>query len=196
MAELATMLGLVRTYIESQVEQENIIIRNHRKVTAEIDTRRKHQEKTRREKELAFRQECISQGILPNSHNVFAEGTKRKYEYIGKFYDDLHKEKVEEESLFELEKKAQHDDLTRELRSVRWSELSLVAACRGARALIMDIFMPECDCRSSSESCQWARIAFTTGTGSSSMTAARASMSRRTTRGSSSFAAHRSNWMR
>lgn len=120
MTKLVTSLAPDRTYIASQLEQENIIIRNHRKLTAEIDTRRKHQEKARREKELAFRQECISQGILPNSHNVFSEGTKRKYEYIGQFYDDLQKEKAEEESLFELEKKAQHDDMTRELRSVRW----------------------------------------------------------------------------
>lgn len=118
-------LSSVRTYIASQLEQENVIVRNHRKLTAEIDTRRKHQEKARREKELAFRQECISQGILPNSHNVFSEGTKRKYEYIGQFYEELQKEKAEEENLFELEKKAQHDDMTRELRSVIIRELPL-----------------------------------------------------------------------
>lgn len=102
----------------SQLEQEATILRNHKKRATEIDGRRKHLEKTRREKELAFRQDCIHQGIQPNSHNVFAEGTKRKYEFIAQFYDDLQKEKSEEERALDQDKKAQVDSMTSELRSV------------------------------------------------------------------------------
>lgn len=117
-------------YLESQLEQENIIIRNHRKRAADIDARRKHVEKTRREKELAFRQSCIDQGILPNSHNAFSEGIKRKFEYIGKFYEDLQKEKAEEENALDQDKRAQLDDMEQELRSVRLNDKFVLAVVR------------------------------------------------------------------
>ncbi|RLN95734.1 hypothetical protein BBJ28_00004235 [Nothophytophthora sp. Chile5] len=95
-----------------------LIHRNHRKRAADIDSRRKHSDRVRREKEIAFRLDCSNQGIHPNSHNVFSEGIKRKYEFIAKFFEDMQVEKAEDESLLEQDKKAQVDEMTSELSSI------------------------------------------------------------------------------
>ncbi|POM79465.1 Hypothetical protein PHPALM_2858 [Phytophthora palmivora] len=111
-------LSTIRTYMSSQVEQEMLIHRNHRKRAADLDSRRKHSDRTRRERENAFRRDCANQGIHPNSHNVFSEGIKRRHEFIGKFFEDIQAEKIEDEKNLEQEKKVQAEEMARELSSL------------------------------------------------------------------------------
>ncbi|KAG1700262.1 hypothetical protein DVH05_012067 [Phytophthora capsici] len=111
-------LSSIRTYMASQVEQEMLIHRNYRKRAADLDTQRKHTDRLRREKENAFRRDCANQGIHPNSHNVFSEGIKRRHEFIGKFFEDMQAEKIEDEKNVEQEKKAQAEAMARELSSL------------------------------------------------------------------------------
>ncbi|ETP41451.1 hypothetical protein, variant 1 [Phytophthora nicotianae P10297] len=111
-------LSSIRTYMASQVDQEMLIYKNYRKRAADLDSRRKHSDKMRRERENAFRRDCANQGIHPNSHNVFSEGIKRRHEFIGKFFEDLQAEKLEDEKNLEQEKKAQAEEMASELSSV------------------------------------------------------------------------------
>lgn len=111
-------LSVIRTFLGSQVEQEMLIYRNYRKRAADLDSRRKHSDKMRREKENAFRRDCISQGIHPNSHNVFSEGIKRKHTFIPKFYEDMQAEKTEDENAIEQERTAQAEEMQSELASI------------------------------------------------------------------------------
>ncbi|KAG7393727.1 hypothetical protein PHYPSEUDO_004490 [Phytophthora pseudosyringae] len=111
-------LSSIRTYMSSQVEQEMLIYRNYRKRAADLDSRRKHSDRMRRERDNAFRRDCANQGIHPNSHNVFSEGIKRRHEFIGKFFEDLQAEKIEDEKNLELEKKNQAEEMASELSSV------------------------------------------------------------------------------
>lgn len=111
-------LSSIRTYMASQVDQEMLIYKNHRKRAADLDSRRKHSDKMRRERDNAFRRDCANQGIHPNSHNVFSEGIKRRHEFIGKFFEDLQAEKIEDEKNLEQEKKAQAEEMASELSSV------------------------------------------------------------------------------
>ncbi|GMF10560.1 unnamed protein product [Phytophthora lilii] len=111
-------LSTIRTYMASQVDQEMLIHRNHRKRAADLDSRRKHADRMRRERENAFRRDCASQGIHPNSHNVFSEGIKRRHEFIGKFFEDMQAEKIEDEKNLEQEKKAQAEEVLSELSSI------------------------------------------------------------------------------
>lgn len=112
-------LSTVRNFIESQVEHESDVLRDHRKKSGDLDSRRKHSEKARREKEIAFRKRCAADGILPNSHNVFSDAIKRKHEFIAKYYEDLQAEKALEEAAFDEEKRALALDLEKILASVR-----------------------------------------------------------------------------
>lgn len=111
-------LSSIRTYMASQVEQEMLIYRNHRKRAADLDSRRKHADKMRRERDNAFRRDLASQGIHPNSHNVFSEGIKRRHEFIGKFFEDLQAEKLEDEKNLEQEKKVQAEEMANELSTL------------------------------------------------------------------------------
>lgn len=111
-------LSSIRTYMASQVEQEMLIYRNHRKRAADLDSRRKHSDRMRRERENAFRRDCANQGIHPNSHNVFSEGIKRRHEFIGKFFEDIQAEKIEDEKNLEQEKKVQAEEMASELSSL------------------------------------------------------------------------------
>jgi hypothetical protein len=111
-------LASIRTYMGSQVDQEMLINRNHRKRAADLDTRRKHSDRMRREKDNAFRRDLANQGIHPNSHNVFSEGIKRRHEFIGKFFEDLQAEKLEDEKNLEQEKKVQAEEMASELSSL------------------------------------------------------------------------------
>ncbi|CAI5739273.1 unnamed protein product [Hyaloperonospora brassicae] len=111
-------LSSVRAYLADQVEQEMLIYKNHRKRAADLDFSRKQSDKMRRERENAFRRDCANQGIHPNSHNVFSEGIKRRHKFIGKFFEDIQAEKVEDEKTLEQEKKAQAEVLANELSSI------------------------------------------------------------------------------
>ncbi|KAG7402109.1 hypothetical protein PHYBOEH_005672 [Phytophthora boehmeriae] len=111
-------LSSIRTYLASQVDQEMLIHRNHRKRAADLDTRRKHSDRVRRERENAFRKDCISQGIHPNSHNVFSEGIKRKHEFIPKFFEDMQAEKIADDNAVEQERKVQLEEVQNELNSI------------------------------------------------------------------------------
>ncbi|KAL3666523.1 hypothetical protein V7S43_008156 [Phytophthora oleae] len=111
-------LSSIRTYMASQVEQEMLIHRNHRKRAADLDTQRKHADRMRRERENAFRRDCANQGIHPNSHNVFSEGIKRRHEFIGKFFEDMQAEKIEDEKNVEQEKKTQAEEMASELSTL------------------------------------------------------------------------------
>ncbi|CAH0517831.1 unnamed protein product [Peronospora belbahrii] len=108
-------LSSIRTYMASQVEQEMSVYRKYRNRAADLDSRRKHSDRMRRERENAFRRDCASQGIHPNSHNVFSEGIKRRHEFIGKFFEDIQAEKVEDEKKWEQEKKVQTEEMANEL---------------------------------------------------------------------------------
>ncbi|KAF1778581.1 WHIM2 domain [Phytophthora cactorum] len=111
-------LSSIRTYMASQVDQEMLIYKNYRKRAADLDSRRKNSDKMRRERDNAFRKDCANQGIHPNSHNVFSEGIKRRHEFIGKFFEDLQAEKIEDEKNLEQEKKTQAEEMASELSSV------------------------------------------------------------------------------
>lgn len=111
-------LSSIRTYMASQVDQEMLIYKNFRKRAADLDFRRKHSDRLRRERDIAFRRDCASQGIHPNSHNVFSEGIKRRHEFIGKFFENLQAEKVEDDRNMEKEKKAQAEEMASELGSL------------------------------------------------------------------------------
>ncbi|KAE9232332.1 hypothetical protein PF004_g9945 [Phytophthora fragariae] len=111
-------LSSIRTYMASQVEQEMLINRNHRKRAADLDSRRKHSDRMRRERDIAFRSDCANQGIHPNSHNVFSEGIKRRHEFIGKFFEDMQAEKLEDEKKLEQERKVQAEEMASELSSI------------------------------------------------------------------------------
>ncbi|KAL4095628.1 hypothetical protein PRIC1_009001 [Phytophthora ramorum] len=111
-------LSSIRTYMASQVDQEMLIHRNHRKRAADLDSQRKHSGKMRRERENAFRRDCANQGIHPNSHNVFSEGIKRRHEFIGKFFEDIQAEKAEDDKNVEQEKKVQAEEMASELSSI------------------------------------------------------------------------------
>lgn len=100
------------------MEHEISIVRDHRKRAAEIEARRKHSEKIRREKESAFRKECISQGILPNSQNIFSDAMRDKYAFIAKFYEETHVASANEDGVFEQDKKSQVEEMANELRAV------------------------------------------------------------------------------
>uniref|UniRef100_M4C262 Bromo domain-containing protein n=1 Tax=Hyaloperonospora arabidopsidis (strain Emoy2) TaxID=559515 RepID=M4C262_HYAAE len=111
-------LSSVRAYLAAQVDQEMLIYKNHRKRAADLDFRRKQSDKMRREREYAFRRDCANQGIHPNSHNVFSEGIKRRHKFIGKFFEDILAEKIEDEKTMEQEKKVQAEILVNELSSI------------------------------------------------------------------------------
>ncbi|CAI5744545.1 unnamed protein product [Peronospora destructor] len=111
-------LSSIRAYIASQVEQEMLVYRKHRNRAADLDARRKHADRMRRERENAFRRDCANQGIHPNSHNVFSEGIKRRHEFIGKFFEDIQAEKVEDEKKWEQEKKVQAEEMAIESSSI------------------------------------------------------------------------------
>ena len=70
----------------------------------------------RREKESAFRKSCISRGILPNANATFAPAMRAQHAFIATYYDDVHS--VDEDSVYDMEKKRQSDDMARELRAV------------------------------------------------------------------------------
>uniref|UniRef100_K3WQ51 Bromo domain-containing protein n=1 Tax=Globisporangium ultimum (strain ATCC 200006 / CBS 805.95 / DAOM BR144) TaxID=431595 RepID=K3WQ51_GLOUD len=118
-------LDSIRTYIEAQMEHEVSIVRDHRKRAAELEARRKHAEKVRREKEAAFRKECISQGILPNSQNIFSEAMREKYDFIATFYKEIHLTSASEDGAFDQDKKNQIEEMKAELRAVIVRELPL-----------------------------------------------------------------------
>ncbi|KAI9907778.1 hypothetical protein PsorP6_003842 [Peronosclerospora sorghi] len=111
-------LDKIRVYMASQVEQEMQIYRKYRNRSADLDSRRKHSDRMRRERENAFRRDCASQGIHPNSHNVFSDGIKRRHEFIGKFFEDIQTEKIEDEKSLEKEKKVQAEAMVNELSSI------------------------------------------------------------------------------
>ncbi|KAL8005359.1 putative bromodomain, DDT domain, DNA (cytosine-5)-methyltransferase 1, replication foci [Plasmopara halstedii] len=111
-------LSSIRTYMASQVDQEMLIYKNYRKRASDLDSRRKQSDRLRRERDTAFRKDCASQGIHPNSHNVFSEGIKRRHEFIGKFFEDLQSEKLEDDRNFEQDKKAQTEEMANELDSL------------------------------------------------------------------------------
>ncbi|UIZ26710.1 hypothetical protein KXD40_001766 [Peronospora effusa] len=111
-------LSSIRTYIASQVEQEMQVYRKYRNRAADLDSRRKHADRMRRERENAFRRDCANQGIHPNSHNVFSEGIKRRHAFIGKFFEDIQAEKIEDEKKWEQEKKVQAEEMAIESSSI------------------------------------------------------------------------------
>lgn len=99
------------------MEKEIAIVRDHRKHVADIESRRKIAERVRREKESAFRKDCISRGILPNAQATFSDEMRVKHAFIAKYFDEVHS--VNEERIYEDDKRAQGDELARELRAVR-----------------------------------------------------------------------------
>ncbi|TDH70587.1 uncharacterized protein CCR75_001862 [Bremia lactucae] len=111
-------LSSIRTYMASQVDQEMLILKNYRMLAADLDSRRKHSDRMRRERDNAFRMDCANQGIHPNSHNVFSEGIKRRHEFIAKFFEDLQAEKMEDEKRLEQEKKKQAQEMASKLKSL------------------------------------------------------------------------------
>lgn len=111
------MNALIRTYLESQVEKEISLIRDHRKQAADIESRRKIAERVRREKEVAFRKDCISRGILPNAQSTFAEAMREKHDFIAKYYNEVHS--VNEDAIYEEDKKQHGEEMVTDLRAVR-----------------------------------------------------------------------------
>lgn len=99
------------------MEKEITLVREHRKQAADIESRRRIAERVRREKESTFRKDCISRGILPNAHATLSEPMRREHAFIAKFYDDVYS--VNEDALYEDDKKKHAGEMESELRTVR-----------------------------------------------------------------------------
>lgn len=103
-------LDSIRSHLEAQAETEFEANRECRRKAGEIDARKKLSEKNRREREQAFRSECIEQGIEPNANNHFSDAVKQEHEFIANFYDELHAEKAAEDVEWQSDRKALEDE--------------------------------------------------------------------------------------
>ncbi|OQR96181.1 hypothetical protein THRCLA_07361, partial [Thraustotheca clavata] len=88
----------VRVDLATNVEKEFEIWREFRKDERERDQIRRNADRSRREREEAFRLMCINQGIPTNYNNVFSDATKKKHSFIAEFYANITQERTAEEA--------------------------------------------------------------------------------------------------
>jgi hypothetical protein len=101
-------LSSVRSRMDIDVEEEATILKEHRRKIGEIDVKRRSADKSRREKEAAFRKDCVSQGI----HITTLTEAKEQHGFIGKFYEELENEQKREDDNINQEKQVLENELS------------------------------------------------------------------------------------
>ena len=115
---------LGRNHLEASAEQEFQAARTHRKGVADLDARRKQADKLRREREAAFRKQCVADGVLPTAQAPITDAVKAAHDHVADFVEELEIEKAAEDEEFGHQRQALEDDFARQLSAVRTTKKS------------------------------------------------------------------------